>query len=165
MRLRRSLVKAADGDEAVPGWSDLEAVRPIGDEIDRRVRQLLADLASAGLKNPSPAAQHATRPERRPPAAKPIGELAPPPEPFSSTLGSRVSASMARTAPGWVRRSGLRSWAPAADDSHGIEASSRRGPTRSAQISRSPTGRARSPRRTAAGPDAAPAAPGPAGCS
>jgi len=47
MRLRRSLVKAADGDEAVPGWSDLEAVRPIGDEIDRRVRQLLADVASA----------------------------------------------------------------------------------------------------------------------
>jgi hypothetical protein len=37
--------------------------------------------------------------------------------------------------------------------------------TRSAKISRSPTGRARSRRRIAAGPDAAPAAPGPAGCS
>ena len=47
----RSLVNAADGGEAAPGWSDLEAVRPIGDEIDRRVRQLLADLASAGLKS------------------------------------------------------------------------------------------------------------------
>ena len=83
MRVRRSLVKAADGDEAAPGWSDPEAVRPIGDEIEG-VRQLLADLASAGLKS-IPAAQHATRPERRPPAPKPIGELTPPPEPFSST--------------------------------------------------------------------------------
>jgi len=54
MRVPRSLVKAADGAEAAPGWSDLEAVRPIGDEIDRRVRQLLADLASAGLKNHPP---------------------------------------------------------------------------------------------------------------
>src|SRR5262249_860215 len=86
MRVPRSLVKAADGAEAAPGWSDLEAVRPIGDEIDGRVRQLLADLASAGLKT-IPRSQHATRPERRPPAPKPIGELTPPPEPFTSTLG------------------------------------------------------------------------------
>ena len=50
MRVRRSLVKAADGDEAAPGWSDPEAVRPIGDEIEG-VRQLFADLASAGLKS------------------------------------------------------------------------------------------------------------------
>jgi hypothetical protein len=41
------LSRQPTADEAAPGWSDLEAVRPIGDEIDRRVRQLLAGVASA----------------------------------------------------------------------------------------------------------------------
>jgi hypothetical protein len=52
MRVPRSLVKAADGDEAAPGWSDLEAVRPIGDEIDRRVLQMLGASGSGRAGGP-----------------------------------------------------------------------------------------------------------------